>query len=531
MSAIPYDAPYGWDVIECPSIPSVSSSTVLGGNNIRFSIEQGSELYVYNGKNSTIGLQLQIVMVDENGDQRTLQPIINTGTREEPTCISIPHLCPNPAGAIIDTAKAVLKGVEFNNIQYASTASTMYRMLYESKLEQDTTASLSAIKPMSQDDQETDIGVIYDGYKKLAGIVGVDDDDPTAEPATYATTEFGKLFSRRMIWALKNQMYNFDRHMTNRLHLQIPLPFFFCDELIHLGTGEKLDVILGISSNWYRNLIQCVGSFASELIGTAPGYGEYKVTNKNSNFENNTINVSVTDMKLYLARGYITSTYVPRSVRTTYYMKSFSPSVANLALTSTTTVTGTFDAIGKITHVIIGFNVKSDFPKYSTTDFSCGFSQRTLTQMDADGLSEAKNTTDGVSMIRQIQLKLGQSIYPQETYTININEANGTDVSNTNDLFRCYQDFCTMTDALRTPVGSLMSYSQWMCNKLFVFKTHQSMNDTSKVYSVKVDLNGTLATPTDIYILGLYDNYLTLEYDDQSRLRSMLPSPAVPLLE
>ena len=55
--------------------------------------------------------------------------------------------------------------------------------------------------------------------------------------------------------------------------------------------------------------------------------------------------------------------------------------------------------------------------------------------------------------------------------------------------------------------------------------------DVSNVFSVKVDLNGTLATPTDIYVIGLYDSYLTLEYDQLSRLSSLLPSPAQPLLE
>ena len=70
-----------------------------------------------------------------------------------------------------------------------------------------------------------------------------------------------------------------------------------------------------------------------------------------------------------------------------------------------------------------------------------------------------------------------------------------------------------------------------MCNPLFVFKTHQSKNDTSNAYSIKVDLSAPLVTPTDIYIVGVYDTYLTLEYDDMSRVKSMLPSPAMPLVE
>ena len=119
----------------------------------------------------------------------------------------------------------------------------MHRMLYESKLEQDTTSSLSAIKPMSQSDEGTSAGVLYEDYIKLAQDVGVNADNHLAIPRTKDTTNFGTLFSKRMIWALKNQMFNFDRQMVNRLNLQIPLPIFFCDELLHIGAGEKLDII------------------------------------------------------------------------------------------------------------------------------------------------------------------------------------------------------------------------------------------------------------------------------------------------
>ena len=87
-----------------------------------------------------------------------------------------------------------------------------------------------------------------------------------------------------------------------------------------------------------------------------------------------------------------------------------------------------------------------------------------------------------------------------------------------------------MSDALRTPIGALMTYSQWRCNPIFIFKTRQTPNDTSNIFSIKVDLTTTLVTPTDIFVLGLYDSYLTLEYDEQARLVSMNPSPQEPLL-
>ena len=88
-------------------------------------------------------------------------------------------------------------------------------------------------------------------------------------------------------------------------------------------------------------------------------------------------------------------------------MKNFSPVVANLAFE-------TFDATGKITHIIVGFNVNAQgVPKYIQNDFSCGFKARGVVAdvpagilAIANGITEDKNTTDGVSLIRQIQVRL-----------------------------------------------------------------------------------------------------------------------------
>ena len=86
MSSIPYSAVYGWDLLEVPSCPSVRYSTNIGGNNIKFTIEQGEDI-VYNGKNCYLTAQLQIVQVREDGTTMTpLEPIINTGTRAHPCC-------------------------------------------------------------------------------------------------------------------------------------------------------------------------------------------------------------------------------------------------------------------------------------------------------------------------------------------------------------------------------------------------------------------------------------------------------------
>ena len=147
--SVPYNAVYGWDMLEVPSNPSVSSSTNMGGNNIKFTIEQPEDI-VYNGKNCYLTVQLQIVQTREDNSTHPLEGIINSGTRLAPTGISFCHLTQNPLGSIFDTIKLVISSTDVNNYQFAGVTNTLYRMLYKSKLEQQTVNSTSKIVDLVQ---------------------------------------------------------------------------------------------------------------------------------------------------------------------------------------------------------------------------------------------------------------------------------------------------------------------------------------------------------------------------------------------
>ena len=125
---------------------------------------------------------------------------------------------------------------------------------------------------MGQEDQDDTLLVPYDNYAKLDTALGV--------TAGANTTSFGALFSKRMIWALKHQMYNFDKKNINRLNIQIPITLFYCDELLHFGVGKRVDLIFGILQSWYQNILQIVGSPVGALLN-AGGGGTYAITNKN----------------------------------------------------------------------------------------------------------------------------------------------------------------------------------------------------------------------------------------------------------
>ena len=58
------------------------------------------------------------------------------------------------------------------------------------------------------------------------------------------------LFTSRMVWALKNNQFNFDKSCINRINFQIPLPLFYYDELLHFGTDGKCKIVFNVDPDW-----------------------------------------------------------------------------------------------------------------------------------------------------------------------------------------------------------------------------------------------------------------------------------------
>ena len=246
-------------------------------------------------------------------------------------------------------------------------------MIYESKNEEQTVNSLNSIMPLSVKDLGVSTGVVYDDYVALANKLTVTADSaPGATGGTYHTTEFGKLFSKHMIWGLKNQ-YNFDKCKSNRINFQVPCPLFMADELLHFGADGAAQIVLNVDPQWASNLIQIAGSPVCSI-----GDGStYAVTTYSSipTTAKSIINVTMKDLKLYICRAHVTNAYVPRSISQTIYLKQFSPFLVQLSPGTNNTITAPMESTRRITHIAIAFlcNSGTNF-KYSPCDFSSGFS-------------------------------------------------------------------------------------------------------------------------------------------------------------
>ena len=163
-------------MLEMVSSPCISSSVNFSGD-ITFPINQPwNNTYVV-GKQSYISAQLNIVLTREDGTQHPLEPIVNASTtplvpnintRATPGAISIPYLCNAPASALFQNMTCYVKWEQISNFQYAQSTTTLYRMLYETKEEQNTVYSTNAINPVSLDDTDINPLVSYPDAKKIS---------------------------------------------------------------------------------------------------------------------------------------------------------------------------------------------------------------------------------------------------------------------------------------------------------------------------------------------------------------------------
>ena len=389
----------------------------------------------------------------------------------------MPYLSNNPGGVLFDTIKCNFRTNQIINLQNAGSVNTMYRMLYETKSEQQSVYSTNAISPLSIEDSAVTTGVIYDDYVAVGTKLGL------AAPFTLNDN-----FSKHMIWALKNNQFNFDKQNRSRINIQVPVSLFYCDELLYFG-NEKCELSFLISDTWYKDLILIAGSKGCNIPELVEGDGKggraYTVTNKTSNFEKCTFNVSCTGMSLFMCRGYLTKSNIPRSVSMTYYMKQFSPALTQLNQSSSSSLIATLESKCRMTHIVIGFLVNKSLEfKYSPCQFDSSYTDNSIKTIGPT-FDETKNTQDPLTLIKNIRIVFASNSYPQDPYTLYFENGDN------HQLFRGFTDYTIFSDNLRSGNGSLMDHSQWQNNQLYVFKLKHALNNTSGNISVLIDLKTT----------------------------------------
>ena len=148
------------DIVNLPGLYDkiqTTTSVAYGGfnTNIKFPIPQKGYNMYYVAKKSYMGVQLRIIQTRDDGlTSYNLEPIISNGTRLIPTAISIPFINNNAVVTLFDSLTTSMNDVSISDSQFLQPSNT-YRIMYESKEEQQIINSTNPITPMNSYDVGT----------------------------------------------------------------------------------------------------------------------------------------------------------------------------------------------------------------------------------------------------------------------------------------------------------------------------------------------------------------------------------------
>ena len=130
-----------------------------------------------------------------------------------------------------------------------------------------------------------------------------------------------------------------------------------------------------------------------------------------------------------------------------------------------------------------------------------------------------------MSLINKVSIAIDGVTYPQAVYNLSSNVSSATPFvvtiplsSNTNDQWKAYSDYTVFTDSIRDRNSSLLYFSEWQANQIYVLKLKQNLNTTTGDCYVTINTTNDVTPSTNLFIMGLYDEYLTHNYDEYSRI-------------
>ena len=232
--------PYGYDYVRARPAGSVSYDDFNG--DIEFVVNSNESGRWISPKNSYLSIRLRVVQTNSAGTCGLLRPVVNVGASEAlATRVSIPYINPNPAACLFQSVNFNIGEESVCNIQNLASCNTLYRTLYESRIENETVNSLNPIKLMGTGD--TDVTL-----------------NKTTTFADYFDTEFGTTggvckVSNHQLFALKNMM-GFNKYNEIDITSQMFAPICYSDDLIPPNT--PFSIRLTTDSSYYLNLLNYI---------------------------------------------------------------------------------------------------------------------------------------------------------------------------------------------------------------------------------------------------------------------------------
>jgi len=513
---------------------------ILGNFTSEYVFDMMSESDEYISiKNSYMSVNMQIFQVNETASQtdQRLQPIVNANTRAAPSNLSIPYINPNPIANLWQTVTADIAGQTICNIQNVAPVNTLYRMLFESKNEQQTINSTNKLAVMSIKEQ----GCVPIWFSSMsdASLQDTYSDNPHVTAMIAGNT--AKL-STRQLWAMDNQ-YGFNRYNEMEINGQIPCPLGYVDELIPPNTPISLR--FQCNTNFATDIVNIAGTNFNALganlwtIVPIQSGGTVPVTE-------NVIYVGIRDITIWLARVRLPS---PVSSAKLLGLKQFSSLLHAISSGNHDEFIVETKRNRRVSHICIAFTQpKNSSLKTTQTVFDAGFSMSAQTTGQPSTTENIIGGTTGVVTgsieapvylnspiinLSYLRIEFGGATMPQTPYTFNFNwTTNGikSGKNNSYDVLRAYNDYLNATDAFRDRAGCMLSFEQWLVSPIFVFKSHQVPNADTSTALVSIDFTNSAGSNTafnnsglyNCLVMCLYDEAVQLTYDQFAHLTSVV---------
>ena len=244
-------------------------------------------------KNSYLSIRLRISQSDENGNITQLNPIVNAGAwnngvRTAVGQVSIPYISPNPGACLFSAVSCDVKGETISLNQNIAQVNTLYRSLYESKLENSTVNGTNPIN-----------------YPNILEVDTTENKTCTNLTDYYSGTFNGFAypnnllnFSNHKLFALKN-LLGTNKYKEIEINTQLLAPLFYSDDLIPPNT--EITLRFTPDPNYFQNIISIAGSNVCGLINKAFTIIDMKSPNALIG-TTNTIGVGIVDLNLWMYR-------------------------------------------------------------------------------------------------------------------------------------------------------------------------------------------------------------------------------------
>ena len=365
-----------------------------------------------------------------------------------------PYLSKNPVSTLFTTAKCLVNDKLISNMNELSATNTIFRTVYDTESMQRTIESSNPVIPQS-------------------------------------------IAETRAVYASRNQGL-FNTFQENTLTWSLPLPLFQANEWIPPHT--KVEVDFNVNTNWYQEIISCVGAFPAGGVVQLPVGGVNNVADS--------IGVGIDDISLWL---YYATEETPVNMVKEIHLKQFFSQIHTITSTNESFILTLPNGGRSVTHLLGCFlqTGRSGTIKKSSNDFSSGYTNAS---------PEVKIVTDAVTNLQMIRFILDKT-YPNPDYDLNFSSALA---SNSKDVARAFYDFINNADAKFDRSGNVISIQQFIMEPIFCFKVNSDATTYNESLQVYITLNagngdstGYRAGTSQLLVVALYDETLRLHYDTE----------------